>query len=50
MPNYEDFKRYGEMEKKKKKSTQTPTGQPSQQSPGSWLSRGLSALKGGKKK
>jgi hypothetical protein len=49
MPNYEDFKRYGEIEKEKKAS-QPATGHPSGRSQGSWLSRGLSALKGPKKK
>jgi hypothetical protein len=48
MPNYEDFKRYGEIEKEKKASP--PASERSGQPHGSWLTRGLSALKGGKKK
>ncbi len=49
MPNYEDFKRYGELEKEKK-STQPPARQPREKAQATWLSRGLSALKGGKNK
>ena len=47
MPNYEDFKRYGKIEKEKKAS-QPDTRSPDQPSPKSWLSR-FSALRGGKK-
>ena len=47
MPNYEDFKRYGEMEKQKKPSAPPPGDEKRPRE--SWLSKSLSALRGNKK-